>query len=963
LSQPFSELNSWGGSNVSFTCTEFVLAKEGQVIKCPIPTFNRAHDLGPLTGSGIRITHDLSNLVGNVLLGNIAVTLPVGLSSPNVSITNLGNLIYRVGNIKTPEDYLAGTAVIDLPTDLGNVTFSFTSTVLNQNSNVTFVVNSTITVEDTAEWIIPQPPYPTGNLQLSLWPMVYANNATTQFDDNLQTAYVGDLENPDSGPYTVTIDTQDHPSRYVLGSTTANVAATFGYGPTGNGRLTITNSRSNINAYLGNLQVTTSTGFVSTAHPTQRTITKSTCVDVRGTGAPPLPTAAGGEITTVSPYASGGRSYRFLSTNEPGGYNGPQVFLGNIPVNQFTPQYSAILAYLTSSSTIGSQGSDANWDTVPADTSNWTHEFWIRPQQVYNCDLFRGMGMHIGFFNNQIWAMLSYSAPLRQTIWNIPNQGNTTTLPSNYPRRIVNSTTITANNWYHIAIVRSNNYFYLYVNGQDNNTYYAQGMDTTTVATTNTWSPNTNNPSLELRRYLWGPEDPLLGVQLNNNTINLFRRASYQGYIADIRFSGVARYTATFTPPTQTLYNDKNTWFLANFKSDTVIDDYVLPDLQSTLRTETWSLVNPSGLNSQLFQEYTAPRTGSLTFGNVFVNRFGQHQSQHTQYYAAGNVPYLQATAPYTIGGYANDFIAVDGTSTITASDHDTSGTYALSRSAPRNAKVSLPGVGDILNLPGNVVPALYDWFRVTPNVRTQGNTVINYDPSLSDNIAIYTYDTFVAGSQTGVQSDTYTSGISFRDTRAAWRWLMVGSEFSALNGVSVRVESITLQGNVGGWTRTGGFYGDWSGIRNYNPSSPFAGEFNFGVRVYAPAIPPVVPPSLDVTSWRFSPLTNRPGLSDWRTFTWVQPTTNYGLWEGGQYTIGSVGYYSSGQVTYFNNAAKPMQCDLGTYRMASLITNKYATVVLTIAQPVLDNTIPIPGGGLAAPVTFTQSLSLLYGN
>ena len=893
-------------------------AKEGSVVKCPIPTFNRAHDMGPLTGQGLRITHDLSSLVGNVALANIAVTLPTGLSSPNVSITNLGNNVYRIGNIRTPEDYLAGTAVIDLPTDVSNITFSFTSTVLNQNNNVTFVVNSTITVDDSAEWIIPNPPYPTGNLQLSLWPMVYANNATTQFDDTKQTAYVGDLENPDAGPYTVILSTQDISTRISLDATgVGNVVKSLQPTPTGLSSLKLVGSRSNINTYLANLTITNAS--LGTGHP-KRNFTSN-----------------GSDTLTMQGTVSGIWNNAY----------------------QFTPSISA------------RQKNDGTWSDlityVNDTTSPLTLEYYFL---VSATDLgYKRLSNLLG-----IWTGIQGGSGNFRLIVSSTGYESAPTNPfQTYYWLSSNPYTFTMsfNTWYHFAIVRNGGFWRTYLNGNQLTAY--------PPAVTPPIFPNPYGSQVPTNLYA-----PFALV--NSQGMGRIGGTSPETSVANdyriegLRISTQARYTAPFNNVNNNyaiyvdnqgaatpFFNDgPNTSALFNF-DNALGDANTIPGLNNG--NITWSLTNPSGLNSNLYQEYTYPLPGSLTIGNVALARFGSWTTQHTQKFAAGNVPYVLATAPYTVGGLSNDFIAVDGTSTITIVDSlaippgNYTATYNMTRSETRGGIVALPGVGNIYNVPGNVAPGLFDTFRVNSNVRTQGNTVISFDTSVIDNILYYQYDTFTQGSVTAVQNSVFSVGVppSYRDNRAAWRWMNTGSTFSDINGVSVRVDSIQLQGNVGGWTSSSGFYGDWSGIRGYNPSQPLSNEFSFGVRVFAPGTPSV--PSIDSTSWRFSPLSNRPGLTDWRTFTWVQPSTNFGLWEGGPYTIGNAGFFASSSVTYAANSAKPLQCDLQSFAMASTSTTKYATVVFTVAQPTLDATIPTPGGGNSAPISYTQTVSLLYGN
>lgn len=95
---------------------------------------------------------------------------------------------------------------------------------------------------------------------------------------------------------------------------------------------------------------------------------------------------------------------------------------------------------------------------------------------------------------------------------------------ANGSNRIVSST-ISANTWYHVAVVRSSGSTKLYVNGTNVGVTYA----------------DTNN-------YLDGT--PTIGNYLPNPIYG------FAGYIDDVRLTkGIARYTANFTPPTQAFPN------------------------------------------------------------------------------------------------------------------------------------------------------------------------------------------------------------------------------------------------------------------------------------------------------------------------------------------------------------------------------------------------------------------------
>ena len=99
----------------------------------------------------------------------------------------------------------------------------------------------------------------------------------------------------------------------------------------------------------------------------------------------------------------------------------------------------------------------------------------------------------------------------------------------NYADRVVGTTSILQNAWYHIAVCREGSSTKLFLNGtQEGSTF----TDTT--------------------NYLGGTSRPVIGAEgFNPSSLQM------QGYIDDLRVTkGVARYTSNFTPPTAPFPND-----------------------------------------------------------------------------------------------------------------------------------------------------------------------------------------------------------------------------------------------------------------------------------------------------------------------------------------------------------------------------------------------------------------------
>ena len=113
---------------------------------------------------------------------------------------------------------------------------------------------------------------------------------------------------------------------------------------------------------------------------------------------------------------------------------------------------------------------------------------------------------------------------------------------------ISGSTTLSANQWYHIAIVRDGNDFDIYLNG-------------TSDATTVTNSGSITNPS-------GGNQVSVGGYQLASTAWRYFN-----GYMSDLRFvNGTAVYTSDFTPSTAPLTAITNSSLLLNGTNAGIID-------------------------------------------------------------------------------------------------------------------------------------------------------------------------------------------------------------------------------------------------------------------------------------------------------------------------------------------------------------------------------------------------------
>ena len=114
------------------------------------------------------------------------------------------------------------------------------------------------------------------------------------------------------------------------------------------------------------------------------------------------------------------------------------------------------------------------------------------------------------------WCCELNYGKLNFSISNTPNGG--------FTYNAVGSTAITADTWNHVAFVRSGSHLYGFMNGNLNlSTSLASGFTITATSI-----------ALAIGNYYTSPKDD-----------------GFRGYIDELRISNIARWTASFTPPTK----------------------------------------------------------------------------------------------------------------------------------------------------------------------------------------------------------------------------------------------------------------------------------------------------------------------------------------------------------------------------------------------------------------------------
>ena len=170
------------------------------------------------------------------------------------------------------------------------------------------------------------------------------------------------------------------------------------------------------------------------------------------------------------------------------------------------------------------RGNDFNWGT-----GDFTVEGWIRHSAVSDVQVYWDFRINSGTSGHILY--MTSASKLEYY------DGNAYT----------GTTSLLTNTWYHLAVSRSSGTLKIFING------------TQEISVS-----NSNNHSYGERMYIGISEDLLASNSMN-------------GHIDDLRVSNTARYTANFTPATESFQNDANTLLLLHMDgtdgSTVFIDD------------------------------------------------------------------------------------------------------------------------------------------------------------------------------------------------------------------------------------------------------------------------------------------------------------------------------------------------------------------------------------------------------
>lgn len=179
-----------------------------------------------------------------------------------------------------------------------------------------------------------------------------------------------------------------------------------------------------------------------------------------------------------------------------------------------------------------------------------------------------------GDFTTECWVYFTTVASQSNFIDNLGNSTYTLYIAPGGQLRFFNGAdriigaTLTAGQWYHIALVRSSGVTRLWLNGAQTGGNYTDG----------------NN-------YAGGSTFPFIGAAFNASTF-------HTGYMADVRCVKSAVYTSAFTPPSAPLTAIANTSLLLNFTNAGIFDSAMMNNLETVGNAQVSTSVVKYGTGS-----------------------------------------------------------------------------------------------------------------------------------------------------------------------------------------------------------------------------------------------------------------------------------------------------------------------------------------------------------------------------
>jgi hypothetical protein len=323
---------------------------------------------------------------------------------------------------------------------------------------------------------------------------------------------------------------------------------------------------------------------------------------------------------------------------------------GDVSVQRFSP-FSPTASYAPSV-----DGGSGYFDGISDYLSIPDNDSWVLGNNfTIECWLYFTTTSGIQQFINQ----RASSASCWQFLYNFPNSGDLTFKFEDGNVAINRTWSPTVGQWYHIAVTRSSNTWYLFVNG----------TQLGSTATNSTSFPN-------IPATIW------VGT-LQNPT-----GESFNGYMTDLRVVKSSVYTANFTPPTVPLTAITNTQLLANFTNAGIIDNAEMNDLETVGNAQISTVQSKFGGGS-IFLDGTgdgvyAPSSQNFALPGDFTIEFWLYQTATS---GEGTAVYNPTTNGFNIfmsisgnWGIARSNVAIDNNFGTTPS-FNTWNHIAISRS------------------------------------------------------------------------------------------------------------------------------------------------------------------------------------------------------------------------------------------------------------------------------------------
>ena len=325
---------------------------------------------------------------------------------------------------------------------------------------------------------------------------------------------------------------------------------------------------------------------------------------------------------------------------------------------------------------------------------------------IYTANSLTPLQMGTGDYTYELWAYHT-SISGQQTYFSRSSSGNAAGVyfykdTSNYiglyysSQIATSSVTISANQWYHLAVTRASGTVRIFVNG-------------TQVATA---SDSTNLTESQV----------VVGGNINNSN-------NIVGYISDSRvIKGTALYTSSFTPPTAPLTNITNTSLLNNMTNAGIPDLAMQNDLQTVGTAQVSTSVKKYG-------------TGSLSFNGT------------TDYLISPAKPVTTMVGDFSVECWAYHSSASGNSCLWCIGDDGTASGISLILANSGTAIYLYANNGYLLNLTGQP-STLNSW--IYWSVIRSGSTITLYRNGTSIGTATYS-TTFNGGLYVGVEWSTST--------------------------------------------------------------------------------------------------------------------------------------------------------------------------------------------------------------